>query len=320
MEHFKQSSVDRIVGSASAEDKLKVVTEFEETSRNQDVVIEEYRKHEINKEKEDDYLFELALSSVNAERARLSMPLLRYTKDNFHIASALRDENGKHAGFFSTIAQQIWIQKTDESLLGDIKKITHELIHAAGYNVLQLDPSKERDQNLINTYRSGLFMQQRATKVPEGVRPKELFRNFNEAITEELTKRIMKKYKDPLLEKYQDELRRECPNELDEPDELAFISSGILGEYVLSFYGYKPQREIYNKLYQKLYLMNESRFTSVESIKDMAIDTAITGNIIPFAKLVEKTFGKGTFRKLGEVDSDIQKLKYMVDLLEPSDI
>jgi len=41
----------------------------------------------------------------------------------------------------------------------------------------------------------------------------------------------------------------------------------------------------------------------------------MTGDILPVGRLVDKTFSKGTLRKIGELDSDIKMQEEFVDSL-----
>ena len=49
-----------------------------------------------------------------------------------------------------------------------------------------------------------------------------------------------------------------------------------------------------------VYEKNSEDYKSRDEIIDMFIRAQVTGNILPVARLIEKTFGKGYFRKLSE--------------------
>ncbi|MFA6446607.1 MAG: hypothetical protein WCW14_05170 [Candidatus Paceibacterota bacterium] len=244
MENFehKQASVERIVGNASSESKEAFFNTLESASREQNVHNEMYREHEVEKTSEQIVLFDLALKSVNQLRVQRGMPPLDWTSDNLHIFKPFRiEEKGipNHDGIFLTNEQQVWIERSDLSNLGDIKKMTHELLHAAGYNALQSDYVPELDVNLINTYRSGLYMQERFNEEmrAEGRKPQAYFRNWNEAVIESLTKQLCKEYKHPLLSQDRHDLESEIAAALeyprherstrDELDDLAYVFGDV---------------------------------------------------------------------------------------------
>lgn len=63
---------------------------------------------------------------------------------------------------------------------------------------------------------------------------------------------------------------------------------------------YSKQRETFKKLIEELYDRNKIDFDSEDDVLALFIKGGFDGNIMPVARLVEKTFGKGSFRELGE--------------------
>jgi hypothetical protein len=83
-------------------------------------------------------------------------------------------------------------------------------------------------------------------------------------------------------------------------------------------YSYRRPRKIYATLYDKLYAANKAEFNNADEVKDLAVKAVLTGNILPLGKLIDKTFGKGTFRAIGEADADIEKLEQFIGALTPT--
>lgn len=341
MENFghKKISVERIVGTASSEDKESLHKSLEKASveQNIDSSNELYRQHEVEKTEDQEVLFELALKNVNQLRIQYGGTPLNWTKDNLHVFRSfqIKSKPGEseyidHDGVFLTTEQQIWITQSDLSNLGDIKKMTHELLHVAGYNALQLDYFPDNDVNMVQMYRNGLFIQERTDQeIHSGnKKPQEFFRNWNEAVIEDLTKQLLKKYKHPLLERDQYE-RREAIRETfesqrntrtkEELEDLAFIEGDVMPfgfNYVR--HSYARPRQIYAMLYEKIYLANKNQFKNAGEIKDLTIRAMLTGNILPLGKLIDKTFSKGIFRLIGESDANIDKLDKVINELVPA--
>ena len=48
-----------------------------------------------------------------------------------------------------------------------------------------------------------------------------------------------------------------------------------------------------------LYLKNKGSFESKEDVFDLIAKAVLTGRLLSVARLMEKTHGKGSFRKLG---------------------
>ncbi len=65
----------------------------------------------------------------------------------------------------------------------------------------------------------------------------------------------------------------------------------------------------------KLFERNLEQFTNQDEVFEEFAKGMMTGNILPVGRLIERTFGKGTFRKIGELDEDIQAQIEFVDSL-----
>jgi hypothetical protein len=70
-----------------------------------------------------------------------------------------------------------------------------------------------------------------------------------------------------------------------------------------------------NTLIDKLFDRNKDKFFDREEVFDVFARAAMTGRMVPLGRLVDTTFGAGTFRLIGESDSDIQKQIALVDSL-----
>jgi hypothetical protein len=62
------------------------------------------------------------------------------------------------------------------------------------------------------------------------------------------------------------------------------------------------ETEQFLELIEILYEANKDKFSSKKEICDMFLKAQVTGNILPIARLADSTFGKGWFRKLGELN------------------
>ncbi len=65
-------------------------------------------------------------------------------------------------------------------------------------------------------------------------------------------------------------------------------------------YSYIKERGKLNRIVKDIFKNNTSDFKSVEEIFDIFAKAAMSGKLLPVARLIEKTYGKGSFRKLGE--------------------
>nr|MBP6931736.1 hypothetical protein [Candidatus Paceibacterota bacterium] len=78
---------------------------------------------------------------------------------------------------------------------------------------------------------------------------------------------------------------------------------------------YKQERKFLHTLVDKIFQKNFDKFQDKEEVFDMFFKGMITGNILPIGRLVDETFGAGTFRKIGELDGDISSQDKLVNML-----
>jgi len=79
---------------------------------------------------------------------------------------------------------------------------------------------------------------------------------------------------------------------------------------------YPQERKVFNILTDKLYTKNADQFSNREEVFTVFAKAMLTGNILPVGRLVDRTFGRGTLRRIGELDHDTQALKEFVGSLD----
>lgn len=157
------------------------------------------------------------------------------------------------------------------------------------------------------------------------------FANLNEAVTEEITKRVVTKLLDnPLFTEEARQTREvitmypEAVTGSGEPlfDDDVFYAKEVeseksLGgeELTIQCLTYKSERRILNTLIDKILEKNPDKFQDKEEVFEVFAKGMITGNILPVGRLVERTFGKGTLRKIGELDQDLRAQEEFVNSL-----
>ncbi|MDP2934267.1 MAG: hypothetical protein Q8N59_00630 [bacterium] len=143
--------------------------------------------------------------------------------------------------------------------------VFHEILHLNSYTALQL---KGKEEPSIETYRSGIEVIARNGE-------KIFFRDIEEAVIELLTRRF-----------YQENI---ITNEVfDEEDKKNFPICRV------------EERAKLEALIDVLWEGNKNRFKTKEGVEDLFLEAQFTGNLLKIGRLIEKTFGKGSFRKLGE--------------------
>ena len=69
-------------------------------------------------------------------------------------------------------------------------------------------------------------------------------------------------------------------------------------------YPYHDERQQFNALVDELFERNKEDFESREQVFNLFAEATMTGKLLPIARLIEKTFGKGSFKMIGEKSAD----------------
>lgn len=322
----KFSPFERLVGKdISNEQKEGVLRHGENMFYNQNFKGLENEKEKTSEELE---MINIANQETNKIRQKYGLAEFDVPSKNIHIVNEQywKDDSG---AVYRPMLQAIGIG------VGDIKnapektwlmrKIFHEMLHFKSYNAFQLVDSDEDNASDLKPYRCGLAVHTRDGK-------DRLLNSINEAVVEEMTKRFIKglfdnpifseeiKQTKEIVEKYTNLVVDN--NKLNNDD---IISSKIVNEEIdgervtkiatLSF-TYEIQRENLNTIITKLFNRNVGDFENKEQIFDIFEKAVMTGNILPVGRLIDNTFGEGTFRKIGELDdcSD-EEQKFFIDSL-----
>lgn len=330
------SSIDRVYGKdVSAEEKKEILDIYKETfeDRVNNETFQEMLTHEREKTKEEIELVAFCNEQINALREKYGLKPFTVPESNFHIIpmGKWKDDIGyiesNMTAFFDYRLQGVAMREID-NLLVFAKIAYHEILHFHGYQAIMA----ERKSGKLKPYRFGMII----AKEKEG-EERYYFENMNEGLTEELAKRFIEseyasENPHPLLRKrvqIMKGLRKEAKEKTQGSDlekdivdaELYYATpSGSIGEdFKLSnqyFFSYRKQRLILNMLIDALYERNKNNFNDREEVFDMFVKNAFTGAMYELGNLVDKTFGRGTLRKIGELDADIGEQEKFIKSLK----
>lgn len=145
-------------------------------------------------------------------------------------------------------------------------KIFHELTHLKSYKALQVATEDRK----LRPYRNGFSVTTRDGKT-------RYFEDFEEAIVSILTERF---YEEKIITNpiFQDEIskQKKAP-QISRQEEV----------------------ERLNEMVDELWEGNKEKFNTRNEILELFINAQVNGRLLPVARLVENTFGKGSFRQLG---------------------
>lgn len=325
-----------MVGNLPENKKEEIMKEMENNFQNQG--FEGLEKKELKKTPEQIKIIALANEFTNEIRRKYGLENFDIPEKNIHI---IKKEAWKKEGtlnissaFYHGEKQAIAIKEEPVNIIF-LSKVIHELIHFKSYNALQ---STIEENPQILPYRLGFVVNERR----DGG---EIFNNFNEAITEELTKKFTRKlFFNPIFSKELNQTRKtiaKYPNVTDEDgnslmrDEDMFFAKTerktlgeIIGDFFKKVFGkeritkietsgftYVEERKNLNRLIDKLFQRNRNHFKNREEVFGLFAKGMMTGNILPVGKLIEKTFGNGTFRKIGELDENFEEQNSFIESL-----
>ena len=325
---FKESTISRVVGvDATTEQELldyfKRQFEAEEKSF---------------KEKEHPQELDDLISRLNAQMkeflGRYGVSAIEVPTKNIHIPDqsamtpeqlAIFNENFKNTlGRYSLKKQRIVIVRDykEGNKLNFLQILSHEIFHLNSFHSVQKTDERDgADFQLARKSENGniedIFLVRRRAGfliVPRDA-DTVYFRNIDEAIITELEMRFDQEYlsKNPEL-KEECQAREEAVTALSvrtgEDIDLLRKTIASLEEipqedgganFRIMEYSYKNERKQLNELIDNLYERNQGEFSSREDIFKLFVEAAMNGRLLPIARLIEKTFGKGSFRKLGEM-------------------
>lgn len=187
------------------------------------------------------------------------------------------------------------------NFLANAQGVVHEGLHFSSFQTAQI-----KGQGFLDERRSGFNIKTKKGEI--------YFKDIDEAVISELTKKFDKEFfgNIPELAGYFRErkefidhfLQCDDPQKAKLAEDIAYIqrissAPGIAGLGGFSYSNVEPRQRL-NLLIYKIQAESKGKFGSKEEIFDIFSRAVMHGNLLPVAKLVEETFGKGSFRKLGE--------------------
>ena len=194
--------------------------------------------------------------------------------------------------------------------------IFHEIIH------LKTFLSIEAHEDLYGVRRCGLEMSS-SRKKEEKTGFFIAFSGLNEAVVSE----IQKRYFPELLRKNQflvdeynwgmsEEARvlkeEKAKEEKADISEIAWVTKD--GKDYGGF-PYRGQRKVLNYIADVLYEENAGEFSSRDEVMRLFFKAHFDGKSLPIARLIEKSFGKGSFRMVGMMDDKLNSARLVRDYL-----
>lgn len=327
MERF--SSFKRVVGAASELEKQEILDKHADIYAEQD--FPEIERFEREKTPEEQAILELANNATNELLQKYEVEGFSIPDKNIHIIPEKDWHREKGSALYNSMAQAIAIREAPAKIVF-LKKVFHEMLHFKSYNALQVISDAKAK---VDEYRVGLVV---VTRDGE----KRFFKFLNEAVTEELTKKfIVRLFDDPLFLRERErtaEIMNRYPNARTSQGSMLFNGEVFYADtldddtwkdaigrvfgrernraLISESFTHEAERDFLSSLVDRLYQKNLTEFNSQEEIFDLFAKAALSGNLLRIGKLIDRTFGRGTFCKIGEMGNDQSVQKEMFDLLQ----
>lgn len=299
------------IGDQDRFDRLRVVAPSDTPSADADDLRNVYRSNFQDQTEKVDPAIEIEKSdeeraiivSVNQITSQLQSKYGAEQFDipieNIHIIDPAKWRAENSVALFSTLNQNIRIPRK-EFMSEFALVLAHEILHFKSYLAAQHSPDRDHQGG----YRMGL----QTVSIKDDT---NRLIWMNEGITEMLATKIFDSIESNNLFAREQSDREQViewgVRELDLENILAAritpLGNGTVNIKTCPLpFNYLPETRGASLLVQDLFNKNESRFESRKDVEDMFYSAMFNGNMLGVAKLIDRTYGKGTFRELAETD------------------
>lgn len=266
-----------------------------------------------------------AVEQINTLRKSYGLEGIQVLPEQIRFIANKFTENGATGKFF--VHQQDIVLGEEYTPVSMLNKVLHELTHFGGYTAIQIDRMPAQRDLFVSAYRMGLMVRSRENNSQDG--PLAYLNGLNEAVTEELSNRMcslvpdehhvfgkMLTEHDVLLEKLISENRADLEKSNFREH---WITPVYVNEKLTAYTAYTGERLVMFSLFQKIHNRTERGTTQTleeteEELFEMLTKAYFTGNILPFGRLFNNTFGRGKFREYGQLQT-VEEQKAFIDAL-----
>lgn len=300
----KKSSIQSYVGKETPgltkELARKLLEEQFETQERLD------KEGEREKTPEDIQIINLANQATNKVIESYGFTPWDVPEKNTHLIQGEFWKNKSNGGSCTLLHQGILIRDYGSKMV-EASLVFHEMLHFKSYGSVELRVGK------IEQLRTGLETRTRPER-------KKAFEFLNEAVISELQSRFILTLKEmPLFAEEAEETKSTiaASNKLQKHEGAYYAvpNHDRTGYIVADVKHYKPQRDVLFLLMQKIQERNETDFKSTEDVFKVFVRGLFTPNLLAVGKLIDTTFGVGTFRHLASIEGGLKVLSEYVQSL-----
>lgn len=341
MENMEKRSQIRITGNIDSDRKDELRNAFKDVIKNPRLAgiwsdkdwndIEDMSRPMSEKEK---HIFESANTITSAIVKKYGGESFDIPVDNCHIIPTdLMDRLSRAFGRTGTAVQETYsVLINMDHISGSLSEfallIGHEITHLKQGISFQI-----KDENSGRILRSGLMTYPSVKKYEEG-EEYTYFNGLNEAVVAEVEKIVFEQLsQDPVFaDEYNwlsseeaDELRRKVAEEMNLPiKDIAWVARSESEinpseeEYKKRYrtYSYPSQRSVLQYVCSEIQKQYSDQFIDSKFVLDEFIKAHFGAHLASIGRLVEGTFGQGSFRELGAMEPTDESAEYIMGVLK----
>jgi hypothetical protein len=295
----KESGVSRIVGTSEENERL-LLRRFKALFEHAPLSFER------QKTADECQIIHGILQLLPSFLKRYGVDALKVHPDQLHfvdVASLTSDDkrllrSSEDRGYYFPRTQTILIFP-EGNKLRDAEAIVHELLHVHSFTSYTATGDKLQER------RVGLEM---ISSSEEGPR---YFRSLNEAVTEELTMRFDQRYysRIPVLRRELQDRKRVRRMGGKNAGEVVSVATRKLegGDWhtTIDHYAFPQQRQLLAQMVDDIYEAHSPQFRSTEDVFKMFARAMFNGRILRLARMIEETYGRGSFPQLAAETKEI---------------
>ena len=315
MENFKpaDSSIQKIINKEGGLPSFSAYKHFADLFRTQEFTDASFREilsRELPKNEKENGFISFFSRYTDELRTKHQIPPLVVEPKHVHVLPAKDLESASEAltqAFYVYNRQAIFIRE-GFNIIEFSHKVNHEMLHFKGFNSVEVLPN-----GMLSPKQIGVSVYDHNEKTL-------LHENLNEAMTEILNMRMIKRL---FQEKNLAENIKKSYKDLEQIKENLGLSENKKGEtfkilepseedvyffnkdtYEPLTYAYPDQRKAVLSLIETIAKKQppDSEISDKEKVWEIFEKAYMTGDLLPLEKILDESFGVGTFRKLGMVD------------------
>lgn len=263
-------------------------------------------QYEIKKTPRQRELISFVVDAVNEllkeygqEGKEASIDLVKIVKQEFFKKNDSDRSSAVYLDYLQAIAINDGKKLSDTAFA---ESVFHEFMHLFSFQRSVVKGGNSEGYADLRNERLGLSI--RTNEFREDGEDKSYFNYINEAIVTELCIRFQKKMRESDFFKKDFWLLRQKYGAHDKSNAILRMDRNADGsEEPVSIFAYRDEHRRTMDTLKIIYEKNNDKFSSPDDVFEFFAKAHFSGRLLPVARLIEKTFGKGSFRGIGEESS-----------------